>query len=358
MTQAIIANITWNDRGWTFPEIHRQAGHGYAKNRPGHECLNFVFNKPNIDNENWVYGHFQRTRDPIYFQKNGLIIFYSRDFHTQTGKIVGIYGDAEIIADRKNPNYPEFENGNLITNIRANPKLSLRFPVYLNSTKYFKGRAVGQVGFSYFPDDNVVLSIIGDEIKECEKIGNTEDVLKLRKIFEFFTGKRFSSVPTQEEIETEQYDKEVEELQKLSKTKPVDIESLLANYSKPGLVTDDTPQKAIVSSYKRDPKLAAIMKMKNGHLCQICEKPTFEGKDGYLYTESHHIVPRGKGGADDPKNILIVCPTCHKKFDKGNEKTLIEVYRTLKKKKLFSNFEILKERGEISERIYQEIIKE
>ena len=356
MKRGMIANITWNDRGWTFPEIHPQAGHGYAKDKPGHECLNFVFNKPNIDNDEWVYGHFQRTFDPKDFQKGGLIIFYSRDFHTQIGKVVGIYGGAEIIAPIKNKNYAEFENGNLITNIRANPKLSLRFPVYLNSSKYFKGRAVGQIGFTYL-DDDIVLSIIKDEISECEKVGNHEDVLKLYKIYEFFTGKQISSIPTQEDLESDQFNKETEELRKLSKINITNLESLLTNYSKPSLITSDKPQKDIVNTYERDSQLAAIMKIKNNHICQICETPTFESKDGNFYTESHHIIPRGKGGADDPKNILVVCPTCHEKFDKGSEKTLIEVYRILKQKKLFPNFEILKEIGEISESIYKEIMK-
>jgi len=357
MKPALLANITWNNRGWTFPEIHSQAGHGYARNNPGHECLNFVFNKPDIDNDTWVYGHFQRSGDPQFFEKDGLVIFYSRDFYAQVGKIVGIYGGAEVIGDRKFLGYAEFEGGRLIANVRADPKLSLRFPVYLNSAKYFRGRVVGQVGFRYFEDDNVSISIIKDEIAECEKIGKIEDVLKLQKIFEYYTGKQYSSIPTQEEVESEQYGRELKEIEKLSE-KPIDIETMLASYSKPGLVTDDVPQKTIVNNYVRDPKLAALMKIKNHHHCQVCEKPTFESKDGNLYTESHHVMPRGKGGADDPKNILITCPTCHKKFDKGNEKTLIEVYRILKKKKLFSNFETLKKIGEISEKVYQEIIKE
>ncbi|MGI0102946.1 MAG: HNH endonuclease [Nitrosotalea sp.] len=355
--QAIIANITWNDRGWTFPETHSQAGHGYVKDKPGHECLNFVFNKPDIDNDEWIYGHFQRTSDPKNFQKGGLIVFYSRDFRAQTGKIVGIYGNAEIITPIKNKNYPEFENGELITNTRADPILSLRFPVYLESSKYFKGRAVGQVGFTYIPDD-LVVSIIQDEIRECEKVGNKEGVLKLQKIYIFFTGKQISSIPTLEDLENDQFKKETVEMKSLSNFSTMDVESLLTQYSKPGFITHDAPQKSIVNTYERDSKLSAIMKIKNNNICQICNIQTFESKDGHFYTESHHIIPRAKGGADDPKNILILCPTCHKKFDKGSDKTLIEIYHLLKLKGLFSNFKILKKIGEISEVVYNEILKE
>lgn len=47
--------------------------------------------------------------------------------------------------------------------------------------------------------------------------------------------------------------------------------------------------------------------------CQISgAQLTFKKQDGKYYSEAHHLVPLGVGGADDPRNIIIVSPLIHK----------------------------------------------
>lgn len=33
--------------------------------------------------------------------------------------------------------------------------------------------------------------------------------------------------------------------------------------------------------------------------------------------EVHHIEPRSEGGSNDPSNLIVLCPTCHRKADRG-----------------------------------------
>jgi hypothetical protein len=34
----------------------------------------------------------------------------------------------------------------------------------------------------------------------------------------------------------------------------------------------------------------------------------------YKHLEVHHVVPRSKGGTDDPENLMTLCTRCHKKI--------------------------------------------
>ena len=54
------------------------------------------------------------------------------------------------------------------------------------------------------------------------------------------------------------------------------------------------------------------MKIKNRtNCCESCGRYlTWHQK------QIHHKVPISKGGLDSPKNIMVVCKSCHKKLDK------------------------------------------
>ena len=109
-------------------------------------------------------------------------------------------------------------------------------------------------------------------------------------------------------------------------------------------------------SQSRNPELACLMKIRHNHTCQVCEIPTFKNKNGnYHYTESHHIIPRALGGPDKPTNILIVCANCHRKFDSGDDSTLLETYRILKQKNILDNFDSLKQYNVISENLFNQL---
>ena len=117
-----------------------------------------------------------------------------------------------------------------------------------------------------------------------------------------------------------------------------------------------TTKKIESEHLSRNPELASRMKIKHNHTCQVCEIPTFKNKNGdYHYTESHHIIPRASGGPDIPSNILIVCANCHRKFDSGDESTLLETYKILKQKNIFDKFDSLRECDAISENLFNRL---
>lgn len=64
----------------------------------------------------------------------------------------------------------------------------------------------------------------------------------------------------------------------------------------------------INQSYKRDTKLARIIKKLHGDRCQICDN-TVELSDGQTYSEEHHIRPLGAphNGPDIASNIIVLC---------------------------------------------------
>jgi len=63
----------------------------------------------------------------------------------------------------------------------------------------------------------------------------------------------------------------------------------------------------------RDARISTRLKALYGNKCQIC-RFTFPKKRGGLYSESHHLVPLGRKGADVISNIVILCPNCHKQL--------------------------------------------
>jgi 5-methylcytosine-specific restriction protein A len=73
-------------------------------------------------------------------------------------------------------------------------------------------------------------------------------------------------------------------------------------------------QKTVILKVKqRNQKAVKALKQLYGHRCQISgARLTFKKRDGTYYTEAHHLVPLGQGGADDPRNIIIVSPLVHK----------------------------------------------
>jgi 5-methylcytosine-specific restriction protein A len=53
-------------------------------------------------------------------------------------------------------------------------------------------------------------------------------------------------------------------------------------------------------------------------VCQGCdEEAPFIDSDGDPYLEVHHLHSRADGGADDPENVLAICPNCHRRVHHG-----------------------------------------
>jgi len=50
-------------------------------------------------------------------------------------------------------------------------------------------------------------------------------------------------------------------------------------------------------------KIRSQVLLRDNFRCQKCNY--------YKHLEVHHIIPRSKGGSDDPKNLITLCQRCH-----------------------------------------------
>ena len=168
MSNVLLANISWNEHNWQQLFINPYAGHSYTRTYPGHESLNFDFNKESIDTETHAKGFVQWTAPPKSFIDGGLIIFFSQNTNTNEGQIVGLYGKAEVLKQAERHHYQGFRNNQYTPNIICVKQYSLLFPVALKANKYKINksiRLVGENGFSY-KDSDLAENIINDELRE------------------------------------------------------------------------------------------------------------------------------------------------------------------------------------------------
>lgn len=319
MKSIIIANITWNPDGWRNIYVNRQAGHRYAREAPGHESLNFKFDKP-IDKDGKVHGYVQWTYSPKDFQSGGVVIFYSRNLKTNEGEIVGVYGDAEVVREPISTRYLGFEKNTLLANIITKERFSILFPIPLNEKKYKKmletKRLVPQVGFRWIEDVSITRHIICDEIVALKRSGIRQDELKkLVSIYEHVTGEVYKEGLYAEDDDMKEQDEIVEVLRKAGRKDEIiqDLKNL-----KP---TEPEIIKFEGKTYKRDNKTIAELKVLRDFKCQICGKQILK-KNGGFYVEASHITPKCKKGSEAPDNILILCPNHHKEFDLGNKEII------------------------------------
>lgn len=315
-SRVIIANITWNNSGWRSIYVNPHAGHEYARKYPGHESLNFDFNKKGVDTNEDVYGYFKWTSPPVRLGANAIIIFYSRNLETRKGEIVGVYGNAGILEKGEKVKWKGFRENFLDLTIFAKKYLSLLFPIPLDSEKYSDGkRLVPQCGYTYKSID-FAEKIIVDEIKEFKKAGiKFDEFKKLRDIYRFLTGRDYCE---KEIIEDEDL-KEQEELLPLIKSAQSRKEIIEE-------LKEAKPQTAELikfsgKQYKRDNKILAQLKILRDFKCQICGV-SIQKRDNTLYIEAAHITEKRHKGPETPDNILILCPNHHKEFDLGNKRII------------------------------------
>jgi len=72
----------------------------------------------------------------------------------------------------------------------------------------------------------------------------------------------------------------------------------------------------ITRYFHRPSALSNAIKQKYGYKCQLCGVPGFTKKGGGPYAETHHMIEINKRAPRSLQswNILVVCPTCHKKL--------------------------------------------
>lgn len=72
--------------------------------------------------------------------------------------------------------------------------------------------------------------------------------------------------------------------------------------------------------YERSPEVKAWVLRKANGLCEACGMPApFKTSGGMPYLETHHLVPLSRGGSDGVRNVIAVCPNCHRRLHHGDD---------------------------------------
>ena len=172
----VMASLAWNAYRWRAMDIESTTGHGYTQDNPGHESLNFVFDKGGVDNAFHVYGFIAGARTGMpSFEQPGIIFFHSTNYMNHTRKIVGVYGNAYQI-DQWEVDAVDGFDGPMYFNIMADPQCSMLFPVYLDLGGYFDTKKFGRAEIVY-ADEDEARRIIGDEIELCRMMRKKTDKL-------------------------------------------------------------------------------------------------------------------------------------------------------------------------------------
>lgn len=144
----LIINISWNSKDWK-EESKDKSNHRWVKEggTPG-ESLNFAKDAEG-NTEEHIFGYAKFTHQPK-IEGASIFIFYSQ------GKIVGFYGNAEIIHKKLDEN--------LILNLKGDQELSFVLENKIDNAKELgfledKDR-VGMINFNYLEEDKTVISIL------------------------------------------------------------------------------------------------------------------------------------------------------------------------------------------------------
>ena len=294
----VLVSIAWNKYGWRAIDAESTTGHRYTQDMPGHESLNFKFDKENLDDRTYVYGYSpgMRRRTPGFLQP-GIVFFYSKNYDTGSAHIVGVYGNARRI-EEKETWVDGFDHEMLVSNIVAEREYSVSFPNYPEAQTYKTEsmvRLMPQGGIRYI--DRATAKRIMANATENAAGGYAQ---KLRRIGDLIYDERADDEAEQEGIIS----------------RDVARDPLSVIHWDP--VRPDEAEYA-VKVRRRDNENVALLKRLFGFRCQICQK-SIKRKHGSPYVEAAHIKPKREAGSEVPGNILVLCPNCHKEFDYGDRR--------------------------------------
>lgn len=63
--------------------------------------------------------------------------------------------------------------------------------------------------------------------------------------------------------------------------------------------------------------------------CMVCNIMHFEKENGVPYSEVHHLISWAESYDDSRENLVVLCPTCHKKLDHAKSSTKLAMYQKL-----------------------------
>lgn len=72
--------------------------------------------------------------------------------------------------------------------------------------------------------------------------------------------------------------------------------------------------------YHRSNLVRVYVLSRAGRVCEGCKADApFATPGGFPYLEPHHAVGLAKGGPDDPRNVIALCPNCHRRVHYGRD---------------------------------------
>jgi len=79
---------------------------------------------------------------------------------------------------------------------------------------------------------------------------------------------------------------------------------------------DDKPIQRIINQYiRRDRVKAVVLRRANG-ICEGCGRPApFRTAKGRLFLETHHTQKRAEAGSEHPRDVIALCPNCHRRTE-------------------------------------------
>jgi len=89
------------------------------------------------------------------------------------------------------------------------------------------------------------------------------------------------------------------------------------------------------NTYLRDPYVSELAKKLANGCCRLCNNfAPFSDMDNNPYLESHHVKWLSKGGEDEVKNIVALCPNCHKRMHILNKKEDVKLLKNIAKQQI------------------------
>lgn len=162
----------------------------------------------------------------------------------------------------------------------------------------FEGKQEGDAGIIEIGKGTLVIDATDSESPFTTEFEKSPRSIEQKKMV---TALAKSSTPVPSKKNTQTKTKSEEEL----------TQTLFEEDSALGLPADVIEK--LVKIRVRNQKASKALKELYGHTCQVTGiRFTFKKLNGLNYTEAHHLVPLGKGGADDPQNIIVVSAHIHR----------------------------------------------
>lgn len=184
-----------------------------------------------------------------------------------------------------------------------------------------KGNVEGNAGFINLSDNKLYLHE-NDKNKPFSTTEDTREVSTTEKV-------SVTSEKNTKEVQTEKKKSRIDVKRKKRDESEI-IEDLFKEDDEYEDDIEDKVKETIVKIRKRNTKAIKLLKELYNYKCQITEeKFIFKKKNGTNYTEAHHLIPLGDGGADNPLNIIIVSPLIHRMlhYAKVSEIDLSEIQK-------------------------------